>query len=324
MNATIDFLETVVQGHWIACGCDILGISNPDDAVNLPAGLKKKTPSEKLQFVEGIARKVVDKLTLIDSAFQADCTQTSSTQTSSDKVYNYTRTLCHYGSLMVEFRDAWAEGDGERILRCWKLFLPHFRASGRTKYALEALRLQLQVNVVLSPNLAHQVKWHRFVNTKGGLGNNIPCDLYNEHVNKQIKRIIQSMGSNLTEASLQRAVRSIAPLQDVCKQFDQESAVPVISSAHSTRSDVKDIGKVVSIVLQQKLITKDPAGRAHQCFPCMPLNPLHNWKQKSTTAWIKQKKKEYVKYHGGFHIAQSEEDTDTDTDIDIDIDIDTN
>ena len=24
-----------------------------------------------------------------------------------DGVYNYARTLCHYGSLVVEFRDAW-------------------------------------------------------------------------------------------------------------------------------------------------------------------------------------------------------------------------
>ena len=72
----------------------------------------------------------------------------------------------------------------------------HFRASECTKYALEVLRLQIQLKV-LSPNLSHQIKWHRFVNTRGGLGMNIPCDLYNEHVNKLIKLIIQNMGSNL-------------------------------------------------------------------------------------------------------------------------------
>ena len=37
--------------------------------------------------------------------------------------------------------------------------------------------------------LAHQVMWHRFVNTKGGMGKNIPCDLYNEHVNRLVKYI---------------------------------------------------------------------------------------------------------------------------------------
>ncbi len=109
MNASIDFLETVVQGHWLACACEILGISDLDEAVTLPARVLRGKPSEKLQFVEGIARKVVDRLTLVDAAFEG-----GTTKTSSDTVYNYTRTLCHYGSLMMEFRDAWAEGDGDR------------------------------------------------------------------------------------------------------------------------------------------------------------------------------------------------------------------
>ena len=39
--------------------------------------------------------------------------------------------------------------------------MPHFKAAGHTKYALEALRLLMQVNITLSPNLAHQVMWHR-------------------------------------------------------------------------------------------------------------------------------------------------------------------
>ena len=247
-------------------------------------------------------------LTLVDFAFN---TGTASPETSNDKVYNYSRTLCHYGSLVMEFRDAWAEGDGDRILRCWRLFLPHFRASGRTKYSLEAFRLQLQVNVVLSPNLAHQVKWHRFVNTKGGFGNNIPCDLYNEHINKQIKYILQRMGSNLTEASLQRAVRCIDPLHRISKQFDKESRVPITTSTHSTKSNVADIHKVVSVVLQQKLITQ-AGSRTHQFFSKMPLNPLHSCNWEKTTAWIKEKKKEYLKYNGGLREEHGEESEDED------------
>ena len=39
-----------------------------------------------------------------------------------DGVYNYAKILCHYESLAMEFRDAWHEGDGERVLRCWKCF----------------------------------------------------------------------------------------------------------------------------------------------------------------------------------------------------------
>ena len=297
VNATIDFFEAVVHGHWLACACEILGISSLDGAVTLPAGLKKATSREQLQFVEEIACKVVNRLTLVESAFHAD---SQISESSSDMIYNYTRTLCHYGSLMVEFKDAWAEGDGDRIFRCWQLFLPHFRASKHTKYSLEAFWLQLQVKVVLSPNLAHQVKWNRFVNTKGGLGRNIPCDLFNEHINKQIKCIIQNMGPNLTEASLQRAIRCIAPLEDISKQFDKESGVPITTSAHSTMSDVTDICKVIPVVLQQKLITP-VSSRAHRSFPNMSANPLHKWDRNSTIIWIKKTKKEYIKYKGGFH-----------------------
>ena len=124
-------------------------------------------------------------------------------------MYNYARVLCHFGALVI---DAWAEGDGERIVRCWRIFLPHFKAANHTKFSLEALRLQCQIKSVLSPQLAHQILWDRFVNTRGGLGHNIPCDLYNEHVNKLLKHIIVSMGSNMTEASLQHAARSVRTL----------------------------------------------------------------------------------------------------------------
>ena len=95
-------------------------------------------------------------------------------------------------------------------------------------------------------------------------------------MNKWIKIIIQNMGSNLTEGALQRAVRCVAPLQDICEQFDHESGVPVTASAHSTLPDEADVRKVVSVVLNQKLITNKGL-RAHNSFPNIPLNPLHKW-----------------------------------------------
>lgn len=156
--------------------------------------------SDKNKFICGIASQIVEECTLVDKAFID-----KKTSNTTDAKYNYARVLCHYGALVLEFLDSWAEGDGERVFRCWRLFLPHFRASKRTKYSLQALRLQFQVKSMLSPQLAHEVMWHRFVNTRGGLGKNIPCDLHNEHVNKVIKEIINNMGSNLTKEALQRS-----------------------------------------------------------------------------------------------------------------------
>ena len=79
------------------------------------------------------------------------------------------------------------------------------------------------------------------MNTRGGLGHNIPCDLYNEHVNKLLKHIITATGSNLTETSLQLATHSVSTLQYICRQFDVESEVPVGTLAHSTRTDMQDV-----------------------------------------------------------------------------------
>ena len=118
-----------------------------------------------------------------------------------DGVYNYARVLRHHASLVVEFSDAWREGDGERIMCCWRIFLLHFHANNRYKYALEALRIQFQLKI-LPPYLVHNLTWVRFINTHGSLGLNKPCDLHNGHVNKLFKNAIGHMGANFTEQAL--------------------------------------------------------------------------------------------------------------------------
>jgi hypothetical protein len=163
----------------------------------------------------------------------------------------------------------------------------------------------MQANVTLSPNLAHQVKWNRFVNVKGGAGNNIPFDLYNEHVNKQLQQTSRNMGPNITEEALQRAARSITALHKICNMFDKETAVPFRTTAHSTRPDKEDVKKVVGIVLKDKLLVKMSA-RSHRSFPGADLNPLHKFDKKKTINWVKAKIKEYQKYKGNFRSIVSE------------------
>ena len=289
VDANLDFLTTVVKGHLLARACRILGITQLDDRLQLPRGILRASVQRQWEFVKTLARQVVEDCTVMDVS--NDVTDTE------DKVYNYARLVCHYGVLVLEFKDAWAEGDGERVFRYWRLMLPHFKASGRNKYSLEALRLQLQVKAHLSPQLAHQVKWDRFVNTRGGEGNNIPNDLYNEHVVKLVKNIIRCMGPNLTERALQRAARSISSLHSICKQYDKESGVPVVTIAHFARSDVVDVGRVTTSVLTNNLLQMIP-GRQHTAFKNIRLNPLWNLDKKKTIEWIDRKKKEFEKFMG--------------------------
>ena len=67
-----------------------------------------------------------------------------------DKVLEYACSVMTDGLLLLEFRDAVHEGDGVRLLRCWRMLLLYFTFSGHTTYALEAFHLQAAVSVTAS------------------------------------------------------------------------------------------------------------------------------------------------------------------------------
>ena len=100
---------------------------------------------------------------------------------SPDGVFNYACTVLNDGLLLLELCDAIHEGDGLRIIRCWKFMLLHWRHAGHTKYAHEVVHLVCAVQATASPRLAHELVWCRTVNSRGGAGSNIPADLYLEH-----------------------------------------------------------------------------------------------------------------------------------------------
>ena len=108
----------MVIGHWLVCACEVLGISNLDETIKVSPGLKKAGTAEQLLFIKGIAEEVVERMTLVDSAFVSGEDNSEDETVTDDTVYNYARVLCHYGSLVMEFRDAWAEGDGCAVGNC--------------------------------------------------------------------------------------------------------------------------------------------------------------------------------------------------------------
>ena len=92
-----------------------------------------------------------------------------------DGVLNYACAVLNDGLFnvfMLEFRDGIREGDGERILRCWKFMLLYFRHFNHYKYALEAFHTLALVNLVAPPHVQQQIVWSRVVNSRGGAGNN--------------------------------------------------------------------------------------------------------------------------------------------------------
>ena len=67
-------------------------------------------------------------------------------------MFNYQSSFLEIGHLVKNFYDAISEGDGLRVLRCWKFMLLYLKEDGASsrKYALEALYLQCQVNALLT------------------------------------------------------------------------------------------------------------------------------------------------------------------------------
>ena len=76
-----------------------------------------------------------------------------------DDMYNYQCSLLEYLMLWRNFTDAVSEGDGARIVRCWKSFLLYLKADGASsrKYCLEGLYLLCQINCLLSPREAYRL-----------------------------------------------------------------------------------------------------------------------------------------------------------------------
>ena len=286
MNACTDILFTVLKGHYIAAACNELGIDNPNSLPpeTLP-DFQRVSARERYSFIMKLSTQVLKRCEVVEEALIGEIVQDKE-----DGVANYARVFCHHATLALEFTNAWSMGDGNRICQCWKFMMLHFRSMGHTKYAWEALRQQFQL-ATLPPHLSYQLKWGRFINTHGGIGKNIPCDLHNEHLNKLFKEIFNNMGANASEAAITRAARSVT----ASSTFHKETGVPVTRSAHSTLDDTKDINSVVSVIIKKKILDTQ-RGRMHSSFKKFSPNPLHNLDQDKLLQWITTKQKQMIKY----------------------------
>ena len=74
----------------------------------------------------------------------------SSRKITNDHIFAYSQEVLSLGLLYMEYCDAIREEDGLHILRCWRYFMPFFKASKRKNYAIEALTFLSQYHFFLS------------------------------------------------------------------------------------------------------------------------------------------------------------------------------
>ena len=156
-----------------------------------------------------------------------------------DLIQDHSIELLSLGCFYLNFRDAIKEGDGERVLRCWRYMLPIFISTRRKNYAKEALLLISQHDYLLPHRMA-QVIWSRFVNIRGVPDGNIPADLHNEHLNKISKEAVRALGSNKTEESVIRVGKALGTIIPILSQFDEDNGISLPVGRHSEASINKD------------------------------------------------------------------------------------
>ena len=88
------------------------------------------------------------------------------------------------------------EGDGSRVLICWKFLFLIFRENSCTNYSIEAFIFLVQHAFLFSPHQSQQLLQSRFVNVHGLPSKNVSCDLHMEHLNRLLKTCIATLGPN--------------------------------------------------------------------------------------------------------------------------------
>ena len=81
--------------------------------------------------------------------------------------------------------------------------------------------------------------WSRFVNSRGGVGHNISCDLHMEHLNRALKTALSGLGANVSQGSIARASKRLKVVTDVTANFDNAAGVPfVVRNTKKLHTDV--------------------------------------------------------------------------------------
>lgn len=138
-----------------------------------------------------------------------------------DTMKNYCCVALGFCLLARDFRDARKHGDGAHIMLLYKFLLLHFKVAGKSKYAYQVLRLLAMRNCLLTPRMAHQLTWNRFLNFKGKPDTNIEMDRAIEHRNKLFKQECRSFHGKVTHKSVARVGQAAEALDEILYHADK-------------------------------------------------------------------------------------------------------
>ncbi|XP_070543961.1 uncharacterized protein [Ptychodera flava] len=216
-----------------------------------------------------------------------------------DRVRLYSKTVLELGMMFIQLDDTHKEGDGDRDIINWKYLLMYFksRKGHHSNYAIEAVNKIAQVQALLSEQMAQRVLWGRFVNQRGGAGNNFPSDLRNELHNNFFKSVVKAMGAQKTKSAILRASKAATGLYDIACNFDDVTNIKPEKTDHPMKCDTADLNLVLDDLRMLRPYRVTP-GRRHEHFPHIGLSPLERLNMPDLYAWIRRKANEIADDQG--------------------------
>ena len=237
----------------------------------------------------GPTREEEDQENEVESSSASEDSQSCLENT--DFVNNYSSCLIKYFLILLDFKDAVREGNGETLATLHKVLLPYFKSlPGFNAYAIEMLISVIQNDVFLSEAEAHHCMWASTANWKGGVGKNIEIDLLQENRNKDIKKAIKAMGPNKTDNAIDRSSRASGGERHTVQNFDHQVGKTSPSSTHSHKSSEIDERIVLNDLRDLKPFDSIP-NRKHDSFQDISADPLATLDQVDLDKWLKKHKK---------------------------------
>ena len=229
-----------------------------DESVPELLSIKQAPVGERKAIFHTLVRKILEGLVKLPEVPGLE-----SSHDDQDGIFKYASQVLTYSLLHAEFSDAVREGDGNRIITCWKYFLLIFRAANRTKYALESATLLVSLQI-LPERITKQMIWSRVVNPSGRVAGNVSCDLHMEHLNRIAKEAL-GQHSNLNPKSVSRVGKCIGLFRNAQRQFDSVTHLKQSSGKHARASIATDLEKIVNQLLKSEVFQKK-GNRSHHTY----------------------------------------------------------
>ncbi len=224
----------------------------------------------------------------------------------SDGIWCYAANFLRTFLLLADMKDAVAAGNGDHLLIIRKQLLVHFfGTAGFNELAIEMLINILQCEVLLSKAEAHRCKWGATVNWKGGIGNNIEIDLFQEDRNSEMKKLVKSMGVNKIEKAITRASKATGGVTKIVEQVN----IHPKSSVHSHKSSADD-EKVISRDLRSLRPFKSEEGRSFESFVGISDNPTDSFDDTKFKEWLKKHKNNILMHYPVVNDQEQSDETD--------------